>query len=297
MNDSLSHNISVSTVNKETISSLVEQINDRLEANKENLHLPLSETKCLLTELSEFELGRFLLKNQGLNGYWTAYIFRNEKQRNQLAPLEDWLLNESLFVMARERFYVFKQLAQKALSSNMTLASIPCGLMDDLLDLDYSSVDGINLVGVDIDKESLELASQNALAKGFSSDQLFFAQRDAWSLGLHNELDLIVSNGLNMYESSEERLISLYQQMYQALTEGGRLIISFIPPLDDNVDIGMSHHDFLTERAIFDDIIQVNYLNFCTEEQMRKQLQDAGFEVECIIYNSKGMAPVVEARK
>ncbi len=36
---------------------------------KQTLSLPLPEELNLLKQLSEFELGRFLLENKGLNGY------------------------------------------------------------------------------------------------------------------------------------------------------------------------------------------------------------------------------------
>lgn len=279
----------------ETTKQLASATISRLKQNTK-LFLPLNETIDLLNQLVSFELGRFLLHNRGLNGYWTSYIFRNNPDPHSLTELEFWLLNKSLYVMARDRFYVFQNEIKRRLQSNMILASIPSGLMDDLLFLDYSDYCNIQLVGIDADVESLELARQAANERRFSSEQVALIKKDAWNLEINSEFDLITSNGLNMYESSEKRLIALYQSFYKALKPQGTLVVSFIPPPPENIDFLVSN-DFLKERAIFDDILQINYLNFCTEDSMRNQLQSAGFTVERIQYNEVGMAPVVIAKK
>lgn len=296
MDITVSHQTRSHIAPDESTTKLVSDIARRLQ-NTDRLFLPLAQTLQLLDELSQSALGRFLLHNKGLNGYWTSWIFRNETPEESLSELEHWLLNKSLYVSARERFYVFLREIQKRLRSDTTLASVPCGLMDDLLLQDYSSYRNISLVGIDADPESLAFAKSNAMNRGFSKDQVSFFQRDAWNLGFKNAFSLIVSNGLNMYVSCEKKLIELYQNFYEALEPGGVLLTSFIPPPTENSILGMAEDDFLRERAIFGDIIQVNYLNFCTEEAMRYQLKAVGFIVEDIFSNAMGMAPVVIAGK
>lgn len=296
MHQAISHQTTSFITNKVLTQQLVKETISQLE-KKENLFLPLAQTLELLHELASFNLGRFLLHNRGLNGYWTSYIFRNNANPKTLCNLESWLLNESFYVMARERFYVFQAEISKKLKANMTLASIPCGLMDELLFLDYSAYNNIKLVGIDADQESLDLARLNADEQGFSKDQVQFIQKDAWNLNMKDEFDLLTSNGLNMYEACEERLIALYQSFYQALKPNGTLIISFIPPAPEHINSIISTEQFLKERSLFSDIVPINYLNFCTEEQMKRQLLLAGFTVEKIVYNAVEMAPVVIARK
>lgn len=296
MSAAISHQTTSYIPDDELTQQLVKDTITRLE-KKEKLFLPLEETVDLLHELISFNLGRFLLHNRGLNGYWTAYIFRNNPDIDSLCALEFWLLNKSFYVMARERFYVFQAEIRKKMKSNMTLASVPCGLMDDLLFLDYSSYQNIHLVGIDADQESLDFAQKNAKDCGFPAEQVTLLQRDAWNLNINCAFDLLTSNGLNMYESSEGRLIALYQSFYKALKPEGTLLISFIPPPPDNIDSVICAEDFLKERALFGDIVPINYLNFCTEERMRYQLEVAGFTIEKIKYNSMGMAPVVVAKK
>ncbi|KTD14516.1 Methyltransferase domain protein [Legionella gratiana] len=296
MSVAISHQTTSHIPYDETTKQLIASTKSRLEKS-DHLFLPLDETLELLNELASFSLGRFLLHNRGLNGYWTSYIFRNKPDPEQSIELESWLLNKSLYGMARERFYIFQEEIRKRLKSNMTLASIPSGLMDDLLFLDYSSYQNIHLVGIDADSESLKWARQNANEQGFSKEQVTLMQKDAWDLAIDAEFDLLTSNGLNMYESCEKRLVALYQSFYTALKPDGTLLISFIPPPPQNIESLISPENFLKERAIFGDIIQINYLNFCTEENMKIQLQAAGFTIESVRYNEKGMAPVVVAKK
>ncbi|KTD59540.1 Methyltransferase domain protein [Legionella sainthelensi] len=296
MSVAISHQTASHIPYDETTKQLIASTKIRLEKS-DHLFLPLNETLELLNELASFSLGRFLLHNRGLNGYWTSYIFRNTPDPEESIELESWLLNKSLYVMARERFYLFQDEIRKRLKSNMTLASIPSGLMDDLLFLDYSSYHNIHLVGIDADSESLQFARQNANEQGFSPEQVTLMQKDAWDLAIDAQFDLLTSNGLNMYESCEKRLVALYQSFYKALKPDGTLLISFIPPPPQNIESLISSENFLKERAIFGDIVQINYLNFCTEAKMKIQLQAAGFTIESVQYNEKGMAPVIVAKK
>ncbi len=297
----ISHHTSSKITYGEPTKQLVELIKQRLLHTK-NLFLSLSETLSLLESLSQFELGRFLLHNKGLNGYWTSYIFRNKPSKN-IHPLENWLLNKSLLVLARERFFIFQQEIKKRLKSHICLASIPCGLMDDLLLQDYFDYEKISLVGIDADLESLKFANENAVNLNKQS-QVSFLLKDAWNLGIHQEFDLITSNGLNMYEPKAERLVQLYKNFYQALKPGGTLIISFLPPppASQNIEdvckkFNISIDDWKKERAIFSDIVQIQYLNFCTEEDMKMQLEQAGFKIEKIVYNAQGVVPVAIATR
>src|SRR5579872_4130915 len=70
----------------------LEQEKERLKS-AQNLALPLADELAILEQLTEFELGRFLMVNKGLNGYWTAYIILHGPQKQGLSPLEYWMLH------------------------------------------------------------------------------------------------------------------------------------------------------------------------------------------------------------
>ena len=64
----------------------------------------------LLEKLSSFELGKFLLANKGLNGYWTDYILtypRKEKCFN-ISDFEKTILERlPTFCATQQRFNIF----------------------------------------------------------------------------------------------------------------------------------------------------------------------------------------------
>lgn len=287
----ISHNHSMNT-------KLAEHQNRLKKA--ENLSIPLSEALKLLDGLSQFELGRFLLSNRGLNGYWTAYVILYSMKKESMHPLEHWLLYKSPICLAtKESFKIFQEQIQAHLQDNWTLASIPCGLMDDLLSLDYSNTTNINLVGIDLDESSLELAAQNVIKHDFKN--VSFLKKNAWSLDIESQFNLITSNGLNVYEPDDEQVTLLYKQFYNALKNKGILITSFLTPppklTSQSTWNNINSDDAIKQQIIFSEIIQANWQTYRTEEQTRAQLNEAGFEVLNVIYDSKGIFPTVIARK
>ncbi|WP_052590397.1 SAM-dependent methyltransferase [Luteipulveratus mongoliensis] len=306
MSTTISHDTS-SRVSREEVSAEVALIAERLRA-ADHLLLPLDQELELLEQLQDFEFGRFLLRNKGLNGYWTSYVFGYADGDAVESSLEKWLLTSSLLPGIRERFGRFKVEVAKYVRDDAVFASVPCGLMGDLLQQDYSGVDGVRLIGVDIDPESVRLAEAEAIRRGLV-DRCQFLLRDAWTLGLDGDVDLLVSNGLNMYEPERERLVQLYRGFGRALRPGGRLLISFIPAppplpwLDASgaevwAKFGMGEADLRQDLAIFGDILGgAKYMNFTSEDELRAQLQEAGLRVDEVSYSEAGVLPIATATR
>ncbi len=103
------------------------------------------EVLRLRREFSDFQLGRFLLENLGLNGHWTSYVLmhpdrgRLTKVSSDGAPfrkLESWLLDRCpIFLATQERFRIFRDLTQPLLRPGMSLASLPAGLITSTIRL------------------------------------------------------------------------------------------------------------------------------------------------------------------
>jgi ubiquinone/menaquinone biosynthesis C-methylase UbiE len=274
-------------------------IKKRLQTTQ-NLIFPLETTLKLLEDLTQFELGRFLLENQGLNGYWTSYIILYGPQKKGLSNLENWLLHKAPVVKAtQERFTIFQRVIQHHLKNSMRLLSIPCGTMDDLIRLDYSNLSNIHLVGIDLDPNSIKLAQSNATAHGLPNVQ--FVQQNAWELNSCDHYDLITSNGLNIYETDETKVIELYKKFFYALKSKGILVTSFLtPPPTLSAESSWKNidpEDLKKQQALFIDIIQPKWQVFRTESQMRQHLETAGFKVREIIYDIQGMFPTIVAEK
>ena len=161
----------------------------------------VEERLKLLHELAEFPLGRALIQDRGMNGYWTHYVCSHpSKTRSQVATnggqqeiqpisnLERYLLEERPMALAtQERFLNFQRIAQSKIREDIHFASVPSGVMSELLFLDYSSIKNFELTGVDLDAESIKHAEQ--LARSFNlHEHSQFMLRDAWQLNYQQRL-------------------------------------------------------------------------------------------------------------
>ncbi|UNM05671.1 MAG: hypothetical protein H6925_03910 [Holosporaceae bacterium] len=109
----------------------------------------------MLRQLDTFPLVQFLLHNRGLNGEWTDYVIRRGPVEANLSPLEHFLIHEAPVVLAtRERAGIFKEKLQKLVQDGVHMASLPCGMMDDLLSLNFKGVPNVTLTGIDLDQQS-----------------------------------------------------------------------------------------------------------------------------------------------
>jgi hypothetical protein len=268
----------------------------------------VDEQVFLVEEMLRSELGTFILENKGANGFWTDVLIKTSadsyiKQGHKANFFEDFLLFRSPVVLAhRERFKLFQKSVQRILTPGISLASIPCGLMRDLLSLDFSSAPGCKLTGIDIDPKSIQLASNLALSLK-CKNELYFLKKNAWNLKLANEFDIITSSGLNVYEPSRERTIKLYKLFLRALKKVGVLITSVLtfPPFSEiatDWDVSsIPSEDLRLERVIHHDILGVKWGNYRSIDDLKTDFYSAGFSSVEIALDSKKIFPTIIAKK
>lgn len=286
----------------------------RIVALGDKPHVSVEKQLALLDQLSQFSFGRFLLQNRGINGYWTHAMLthpwhrRNlgiDLQGKPLTPLEQFILDKAPSMQAtQERFQIFLEQNQTMVYPGAVLACVPCGLMGELLYLQYDEAakKTVRLVGVDFDAETLIQAEQLAEQQALSS-VTHLLQCDAWSLNINSEWDLISSNGLNIYEPDTDQVIALWHQFYAALKPNGRLVTSFLTPpptLTKHCEWRLSQlnpNDLLLQQILFMDIIDAKFQCYSTSEVIKSQLASVGFKDITIIYDSRRMFPTVIATK
>jgi SAM-dependent methyltransferase len=274
---------------------------DKIQSRGDLPHISIQKQLELLEQLSQFEFGRFLIERGGLNGYWTHYLVthptKGRLQNSPLPPLEDFLLNSApTCVATQQRFSIFKDSIQQHLCEGGSFASIPSGLMADLLDLDTSSLCTFSLHAIDLDSETLFQAKGYAEEKGLSA-HCHFALKDAWELDIDAKFDLLASNGLSIYEPDDEKVVSLYRQFYTALKPNGILVTSFLTLKTEWKLDAVNLQDALLQKILFVDILDAKWQAFRAEETVRTQLNRAGFcEIE-ILYDKAHIFPTVIAKK
>ena len=287
----------------ERIDTVVSTIRDRIMAAGDLPHVTVAEQLDLLEQLADFPFGRFLMSNRGWNGYWThqVVVYHPQVGRQSGADevgrpytaLERKVLDFPLCRATQERFTHFRAALQKQVRTGVRMGSLPCGLMDDLLGLDFSGVSRYTLVGIDLDTDSLRQAALNAQMRGIFGHTEFLRE-DGWDRG-DDELDVLASSGLNIYEPNSGRIIDLYRAFRHRLAKGGLLVTSFLTPSADHDTSVCSPDELRLQRIVFDDIVGVRFTARRTSEETKSLLAQARFEVAEIIYDRARMFPTVVA--
>ncbi|MEE3653037.1 MULTISPECIES: SAM-dependent methyltransferase [unclassified Brenneria] len=257
---------------------------------------------AMLDELASFELGRFLLEHHGLNAHWTHRLVTYRSGEVRFANQLEELIYEKLpsVLATRERFAIFQQQLQTLLRPGITMASVPCGFMGDLLLIDYTHHHDISLIGVDLDNQALAGARSLAEQQGLEK-RLSLYCHDAWSLDLGPQVDVLTSNGLNIYEPNDDRVTALYRAFFDGLIPGGTLVTSFLtPPPALSADSPWREADpalLALQHLLFSRIFSAKWTSFRTHAQTQSQLETAGFSDIQFINDRMHMFPTVIARK
>lgn len=295
-----------------SLDTAIQNSTARIKQQGDKPYATVSYQLQLLEQLCQFDFGRFLLLNRGINGYWTHYMLTHPwfgRKTRESAPgvplteLEAFILDKAPLMLAtQERFEIFLQKNQESVKNNAMLACIPCGMMGELLYLNFKDITHIQLIGFDYDPDTLKdakwLAKQQGL-EGYTA----LNQRNAWELEIKDEFDLISSNGLTIYEPDDTQVVKLFVKFYQALKPGGKLVTSFITPppsLTEQCEWNMSQidqKDLLLQKIIFADILEAKFQCFRSSAQTQQQLQSAGFKKIEFIYDKARMFPTVMAYK
>jgi uncharacterized protein involved in tolerance to divalent cations/SAM-dependent methyltransferase len=294
------------------IDVAIQEISSRIQRQGDKPYITVQKQLEILEQLSQFEFGRFLILNQGLNGYWTHYMLihpwmKHEIQNNQsavnLTSLEQFLLEKAPSILAtQQRFEIFLEENQSEVRNGAKLACIPCGTMGELLYLNFDNIETIQLMGLDYDANTLNGAQSLATKQGLLS-LVELQQGDAWQMTFDNEFDLISSNGLNIYEPDDERVTQLYQAFYDALKPGGKLVTSFLTPPPNVLEScewdmsSIDQADLLRQKIIFVDILEAKWQCFRTSRWTKMQLESIGFENIKFIYDKAKLFPTVVAYK
>lgn len=298
--------------NPQNVDLITKKIKERIQQQGDKPYCSVERQLELLQQLSEFDFGQYLLQNQGVNGYWTHYMLthpwhgRKTQKNNREKPfseLETFILDQApTLVATQQRFEIFLKENQKVAKDNAKLACIPSGMLGELLYLDYSDINNIQLIGVDYDANTLNDAKKLAELRSLSK-YVSLIQQDAWRLDFANELDLISSNGLNIYEPDDNKVTDLYTRFYNALKSGGKLVTSFLTPPPSSTTTcewdmsAINQNDLLLQKIIFSDIIDAKWQCFRSSELTRSQLEAAGFTDINFIYDTAKMFPTVVAYK
>ncbi|KQR18114.1 MULTISPECIES: SAM-dependent methyltransferase [Xanthomonas] len=287
-------------------ATLLASIRSRLRQDASRSAAEVERLLQLVDALWAMELGRFLLRNRGLNAEWTHRLVTYEAgtlPQDTTPALEYEIFEKTPAVLAtRERFGIFRAQLQALLRPGMTIASVPCGWMGDVLSLDYRQCPDVRLIGIDLDPQALDGALQLARRYGLEQ-QLSLRLEDAWAQGDADSADVVTSNGLNLYEPDDARVVALYRAFFNRLRPGGTLVASFLTPppslcAESTWKLALiDQASLVLQSQVFIDIVQARWASFRTHAQTRAQLESAGFASVRFIDDRASIFPTVIAQK
>ncbi len=259
----------------------------------------------ILYSLSATEFGRKLLLHQGLDGEMTdQVVLRKSLGESPVAKeLASFIIDRAPVCLAtQERFTIFQQVIDRELQDGQKVASLPCGLMSDLLTLDLTGHRGVELIGIDADLASIIGAGGRAEEAGLARNTSFHLA-DPWDLRVEEEYDILTSNGLSIYEKDDQRVVALYEQFYKALKPGGLLVTSTLTP-PPQLDAGSEWQcelidagDLLQQKILLSDVVGAKWTAFRSTKFTRQLLKAAGFEDIEVLYDTAHLFPTITARK
>ncbi|MEM7494735.1 MAG: class I SAM-dependent methyltransferase [Myxococcota bacterium] len=285
----LSHNMQ-----PEPLDQAVQAIRSRVRAEGDKPNATVKQQLEVVDALLRFGLGRFLLIHRGINGYWTRYLAGSDPrygiaagvndEGKPLSELERWMLGESPGAyIIQERQRAAQAILRQNMRDGMVLASVPCGAMDDLLGLDFSSHRDVRLVGIDVDPASLRLAEQNARDRSMI-DRVELIEADAWNMGITDRFDVLMSHGLSGYEPDRRRLVELYKEFRKAIKPEGTFLAYFTtPPPTADANSSWDRTRITAEslrrhELIFKHVLQPKWWpGHSTEQEVTSRLRAAGF--------------------
>ena len=302
----------------EVLFSLAETIQFYQVEFAKRYPLSFSDARGFVMQLAEqmvhSDVGTFLLCAQGCD-WRTTDLFFDEAHRTALQeqlqekrlPLFDYLLFYVFpgFRATYERFGIFQLQTQRCVADEATFASLPCGRMRDLLTLNYTQLrKPVRLIGIDKDPAALSGArslEDYTLAPNVQVD-VEYRLGDALSTGftnppIHEALDLLTSNGLNIY-LTEGQCLAFYAHVYQALRPGGVFITSHLVPPSEYRWEAITRGHWQLQVLVWKILINPLWESYLKSRQLvTEQLTQVGFRDVQVIADSQGIFPTFVATK
>lgn len=249
------------------------------------------------------DLGRWMLVHGGWNASWTRYCVGYDPAAPSANTVEHFFLSQSPAVVAtRQRSRIFAEVLGDLVGPGTVAMSVPCGLMDALIRLPSAAAAEV-LIGLDLDAEALAGAAGNAAESGLGN--VCLARGDAWepqsaqvvtgdpavyARGIAGGVDVLTSNGLNIYVTDDADVVELYRGYRRVLRRGGTAVISAVTTQDewDLSDVPKAD----SRRALGLTLINnVQWTNYRSVDLTSAQLTAAGFEVTEVRFDERRIFP------
>ncbi len=241
----------------------------------------------VLEKLAETPQGRFLIQNRHLNiPHQNSFFY---------SPQNEVFLKQMPFVQALH-YHVDRrrQILQNSLQNFLTITTIPCQGMGDVLNLDYRDIKQIRLMGLDTSPLSFETAFQQADQKDLTH-WLEFMHLDPMLTALGKEESHILIIPECSYPLGP--LVPLpdstfLTKLYHSLKTGGFFITSFV-----NKTFSFETPPHSEQNILFKNILEIEELNGLDLDTFAETLTNIGFQNLEVSFDPEHIMTTVVAQK
>jgi len=248
-------------------------------------------------------LGRRSVLGEAATGYNFDYMYEN-KAHGFLGI--GWLIDKALLNLPavqatrNRRSDIIKILNgeisdHRSQSKTTRILDLACGAGRYLTDIakQYSNSE-IEIVGIDCDRKSLELAEELRQKEGIPKSTVRFAKGDVFKLRVLKQLgrqinwrpNIIIASGLTVY-INDAKVTDMLKQIYEGLEKGGLLLID---SQESNPSRKLMEKALKTKEGAW-------VLYYRSPAQWRQWLCEFGFEDIVVSRDQWGMYNLCSARK
>ena len=106
------------------------------------------------------------------------------------------------------------------------VASVPCGLMSEVLLATQEPFTGVDLLAIDLEDDNFNLIREK-YSDRLQNNTWHEEKRDALQLDNTERFDLICSIGFTIYIKDDAEVQRLFKRFYAALKQNGKLVTNF----------------------------------------------------------------------
>lgn len=259
--------------------------------------------EALVHQCAASKFGHYLVTRRGLNWEYTDLMFSGQGMQDDPSTL----CHCPTIQATQERFRIFQRetqsivdslIASRGASDPVFLGSFPCGRMRDLLTLRLPA--SFHLIGFDKDMEALDGVKAFASELGVAADCVTCVKRDALVEPIATDgpkLDVLNSNGLNIYLSDDECDI-FFRSCADLVKPGGYFVVSQLTPPSEWTMSNVHPLEQQLQAVLFGGIIRPLWQNHNRSvEQVLQQVAKAGFVEVKVIASKSNMFPTFVMRR
>jgi ankyrin repeat protein/ubiquinone/menaquinone biosynthesis C-methylase UbiE len=287
------------------IDSVREQYEKLTKASDDNSQLDgktKAKHKKFLSDCLDSYFMTFYMCNGGLNGRTTEYftLFEQDYTPNNkdllgkpIPDIDRWYLTQTPPPLSYRNYVMnnwlpfmnsyLENVAERNQGKDVVvrMLSVSCGTMYDVMLIKEPKNVKVEIIGLDLDKESLKLAAKKAKKHG---KEITTLEQDATKLEVNEPIDVISCNGFSFYVD-DKTLTAIFKKFNEILKDGGMAVVNYIQEAKDWQTQGKFDPQVMDRfGAMMGSIPRKWSANFRSDDKMKSLAKEAGVAEEKVSF-------------